>query len=40
MRIYISQVHSEEDRPDATEGKHGIIYSSKEDLLKLCDFFD
>ena len=40
MKIYLSKTHSDEDGPFADEGKLGIIYSSKEDLIKLCDFFE
>jgi len=39
MKLYLSKRHSDEDGPLAKEGKLGIIYSSKEDLLRLCDFF-
>lgn len=40
MKIYLSKTHSDQDGPFADEGKLGIIYSSKEDLEKLCDFFE
>ena len=39
MKLYLSKAHSDEDGPLAKEGKLGIIYSSKEDIVKLCDFF-
>ena len=39
MKLYLSKAHSDEDGPLAEEGKLGIIYSSKEDIVKLCDFF-
>lgn len=40
MKLYLSKSHSDEDGPFANEGKLAIIYSSKEDLLKLCNFFE
>jgi len=40
MKIFQSKTHSDQEGPEAEEGKLGIIYSSKEDLLALCDFFD
>ena len=40
MRLYLSKTHSDEDGPYADDGKLGILYSSKDDILKLCDFFD
>lgn len=40
MKLYLSKTHSDEDGPFAEEGKLGIIYSKKEDLIKLCDFFE
>ena len=40
MKLYLSKTHSDEDGPYADEGKLGIIYSSKEDIIKLCDFFE
>lgn len=40
MKLYLSKTHSDEDGPYVDEGKMGIIYSSREDLLKLCDFFE
>jgi len=40
MKIYISKSHSDEDGSLAEEGKLGIIYSSKSDILELCDFFE
>lgn len=40
MKVYLSKTHSDEDGALADEGKLGIIYSSKDDLLKLCDFFE
>ena len=39
MKLYLSKAHSDEDGPLAKEGKLGIIYSSKEDIIRLCDFF-
>jgi hypothetical protein len=40
MKLYLSKNHSDEDGPFAEEGKLGIIYSSKDDILKLCNFFE
>lgn len=40
MKLYLSKTYSDENGPYADEGKQGIIYSSKEDLIKLCDFFE
>jgi glycosylphosphatidylinositol transamidase (GPIT) subunit GPI8 len=40
MKLYLSKTHSDEDGPYADEGKLGIIYSSREDIIKLCDFFE
>jgi len=40
MKIYLSKTHSDEDGPFADEGKLAIIYSNKNDLIKLCDFFE
>ena len=40
MKLYLSKTHCDEDEPKAEEGKWGLIYSSKKDLLKLCNFFD
>lgn len=40
MKLYLSKTHSDEDGPFAEEGKLGIIYSSKDVILKLCDFFE
>ena len=40
MKLYVSKSHSDEEGPYADSGKLGIIYSSKEDIIKLCDFFD
>ena len=39
MKLYLSKMHSNEDRPFAKEGKSGIICSSREDIIKQCDFF-
>lgn len=39
MKIYLSKTHSDEEGEIAEEGKLGIIYGKKEQLLKLCDFF-
>ena len=39
MKIYLSKEHADENGPLAKEGKLGIIYSSKEDIIRLCDFF-
>ena len=39
MKLYLLKAHSDEDGPLAKEGKLGIIYSSKEDIIRLCDFF-
>ena len=40
MNLYITKTHSDEEGPDAIEGKRAIIVSSKEDLLLMCDFFE
>ncbi|HAD98716.1 MAG TPA: hypothetical protein DCG19_14990 [Cryomorphaceae bacterium] len=40
MKLYLSQTHSDEDGPFAEEGKLGIIYSSRENLMELCNFFE
>lgn len=40
MKLYLSKNHSDEDGPFAEEGKLGIIYSSKKDILELCTFFE
>jgi glycosylphosphatidylinositol transamidase (GPIT) subunit GPI8 len=40
MKLYLSKTHSDEEESFADEGKLGILYSSREDLIKLCDFFD
>ena len=39
MKLYLSKTHSDEDGPISDEGKLGIVYSSKDDIKKLCDFF-
>ena len=40
MKLYLSKTYSDEDGPMATEGKLAILYSSRENLEKLCDFFE
>ena len=40
MKLYLSKNHSDEDGPFAEEGKLGVIYSSKDDIIKLCEFFE
>jgi hypothetical protein len=40
MKLYLSKSHSDEDGPYADEGKLGMIISNREDLIKLCDFFE
>ncbi|MFK8044144.1 MAG: hypothetical protein AB8B72_01515 [Crocinitomicaceae bacterium] len=40
MKLFLSKVHSEENGPNAKEGKHGIVYSSKEDIVRLSEFFN
>ena len=39
MKLYLSETHSDEEGSNAREGKLGMIYSSKKDIIKLCDFF-
>lgn len=39
MKLYLSKTHSDEDGPMADEGKLAIIYSSKEDIRNLTEFF-
>ena len=39
MNLYLSKAHSDEDGPNTDEGKLAIIYSSKEELEKICVFF-
>jgi hypothetical protein len=40
MEIYLSNAHADEDDLTTTRGKLGIIFSSKEDLLEMCNFFE
>lgn len=40
MKIYLSKTHSDEDGSFAVEGKLGILYSKREDLIELCNFFE
>jgi len=40
MKLYLSDTHSDEEGTILGEGKLGILFSSKEDLKKLCDFFE
>ena len=40
MKLYLSKTHADEDGPFADEGKLGILYTSKEDLIELCNFFE
>ena len=40
MKLYLSKNHSDEDGPYAEEGKLAILYSSKEDVFRLCSFFE
>lgn len=40
MKLYLSKTHSDEDGHFAEEGKLGMLYTSKEDLINLCDFFE
>ncbi|MBP0905849.1 hypothetical protein ACFSKN_15005 [Mariniflexile gromovii] len=40
MKIYLSKSHSDDDGFFPDEGKSGIIFSSKDDILKLCEFFE
>ncbi|WP_156115549.1 hypothetical protein [Psychroserpens sp. Hel_I_66] len=40
MKIYLSKSHSDDDDFFPDQGKSGIIFSSKDDILKLCDFFE
>jgi len=39
MKIYLSKTHADEDGSFAEEGKLGIVYGSKEEILNLCNFF-
>jgi len=40
MKLYLSNTHSDEEGEIIGEGKLGILFSSKKDLIKLCDFFE
>jgi hypothetical protein len=40
MKLYLSKSHSDDDGFFPDQGKLGIIFSSKDDILKLCDFFE
>jgi len=40
MKLYLSKTHSDEDGSYAEEGKLGILYGSKEDILGLCNYFE
>ena len=40
MKLYLSKSHSDEDDDEyAQEGVYGLLFSSKEDILSMCDFF-
>jgi len=39
MKFCLSKEHSDEDRPLTKDRKLGIIYSSRENVIRLCDFF-
>lgn len=40
MNLYLSKTHSDEDHDLPVEtGKLAMIFGSKTDILKLCDFF-
>jgi hypothetical protein len=40
MKLYLSKSHSDDDGFFPEQGKSGIIFSSKADVIKLCDFFE
>jgi hypothetical protein len=40
MELYVSKSHSDENDAKTIVGKYGIIVSSKEDILRLCSFFE
>ena len=40
MKLYLSKTHADQDGPMAEEGRLGILYTSKENFLKMCDFFE
>lgn len=40
MKLYLSETHSDIEGKVLGEGKLGILFSSKEDLKRLCDFFE
>ena len=40
MKLYLSKTHSDEDGPMADEGKLAIIYSTREDIRNLTEFFN
>ena len=40
MKLYLSKTHSDEDGSYADQGKLGLLYSNREDLNRLCDFFE
>jgi len=39
MNLYFSNTYSDEDGT-AEKAKSGMIYGSKEELLKICEFFE
>lgn len=39
MEIYVSNSHAE-DGGVAIDGVLGIVYASKEDVIRLCEFFE
>jgi hypothetical protein len=40
MKLFTSLFHADEDETKIEEGRYAAIFSSKEDLLKLCSFFE
>jgi len=39
MELYLSKNHSDEEH-SAEKGVYGLVFSSKEDVIKLCEFFE
>lgn len=40
MKLYLSKSHSDDDGFFPEQGKSGIIFSSKSDIMRLCEFFE
>ena len=41
MKIYLSKTHADSEEDSyVEEGKHAMIFASKNDILKLCSFFE